>query len=69
MPPSVAQGSADNFLPTQLNPEALKAACDAQGVPLTLRYHEGYDHCYYFIATFMADHFAHHAKYLAPDCS
>jgi len=69
----VDQGSADNFLPTQLNPEALKAACDAQGVPLTLRYHEGYDHSYYFIATFMADHFAHHAKYIAAsfvaDCS
>lgn len=66
---SVSAGSADNFLSGQLNPEALKDACAAQGVPLTLRYHDGYDHSYYFIATFMGDHFAHHAKYMSVDCS
>ncbi|KAF1063017.1 S-formylglutathione hydrolase [Burkholderia gladioli] len=60
----VDQGLADQFLPTQLNPEVFEAACREAGQPLTLRRHEGYDHGYYFISTFIADHLAHHAKTL-----
>lgn len=61
----VDQGDADQFLGEQLRPELLAAACDAAGIPLTLRIQPGYDHSYYFIATFMADHLAWHAKRLA----
>lgn len=60
----VDQGLADPFLTTQLQPERFAQACAAASVPLTLRQHEGYDHSYYFIATFIGDHIAHHAKYL-----
>ena len=60
----VDQGLADKFLPIQLFPEALEAACQAVGQALTLRRHADYDHGYYFIATFMGDHLAHHAKTL-----
>jgi S-formylglutathione hydrolase len=60
----IDQGLADKFLTEQLKPELFEAACLAAGQPLTLRRHEGYDHGYYFIATFMADHIAHHAKAL-----
>ncbi|MGK8889667.1 S-formylglutathione hydrolase [Burkholderia gladioli] len=60
----VDQGLADQFLPTQLNPEVFEAACREAEQPLTLRRHEGYDHGYYFISTFIADHLAHHAKTL-----
>ncbi|WP_420956695.1 S-formylglutathione hydrolase [Burkholderia gladioli] len=60
----VDQGLADQFLPTQLNPEVFEAACREAGQPLTLRRHEGYDHGYYFISTFIADHLAHHARTL-----
>jgi S-formylglutathione hydrolase len=62
----VDQGLADKFLPTQLHPEQLEAACAQVGQPLTLRRHEGYDHGYYFIQSFVADHLAHHAKVLLP---
>lgn len=61
----VDQGLADSFLPTQLNPERLEQVCAAAGQPLSLRRHEGYDHGYYFISTFMADHLAHHAGQLS----
>jgi S-formylglutathione hydrolase len=69
MPPYPAgilidQGLADKFLPTQLHPEAFEAACAKVGQPLTLRRHEGYDHGYYFIQSFVADHLAHHAAAL-----
>lgn len=57
----VDQGEADSFLSEQLRPELLKAACDDASIPLTLRMHPGYDHSYYFISTFMADHVAWHA--------
>jgi len=57
----VDQGDADNFLTEQLKPDLLRAACDAASIPLTLRMHAGYDHSYYFISTFMADHIAWHA--------
>ncbi|NVH77411.1 S-formylglutathione hydrolase [Paraburkholderia sp. JPY432] len=60
----VDQGLADQFLPTQLNPDVFEAACKAAGQPLTLQRHEGYDHGYYFISTFIEDHLAHHAKVL-----
>lgn len=61
----VDQGEADEFLATQLRPELLEAACAAAAHPLTLRRQAGYDHSYYFIATFVADHFDHHARALA----
>jgi S-formylglutathione hydrolase len=48
----------------QLCPELLQAVCEAAGHPLTLRMQPGYDHSYYFIATFLGDHFEHHAQYL-----
>lgn len=60
----IDQGLADKFLATQLHPETFEAACAEVGQPLTLRRHAGYDHGYYFIATFMADHLAHHAVWL-----
>ena len=60
----IDQGLADKFLAEQLHPELFEAACQAVGQPLTLRRHAGYDHGYYFIASFMADHLAHHAAQL-----
>jgi S-formylglutathione hydrolase len=60
LPLLVDQGDADEFLATQLRTELLQKACEAVGHPLTLRMQPGYGHSYYFIATFMADHFAHH---------
>ena len=60
----IDQGLADKFLPTQLHPHLFEAACAKAGQPLTLRQHAGYDHGYYFISTFMADHLAHHAQTL-----
>lgn len=62
----IDQGLADKFLPGQLHPDLFEAACAAVGQPLTLRRHAGYDHGYYFIATFMADHLTHHARQLMP---
>ena len=61
----VDQGDADNFLAEQLDPTAFRAACETAGVDLTYRMQPGYDHSYYFISTFMADHIAWHAKRLA----
>ena len=60
----VDEGGADNFLAEQLNPELLSTACERAGIPLTLRTHPGYDHSYYFISTFMADHVRWHAERL-----
>ena len=57
----IDQGLDDRFLAEQLHPHHFEAACAAVGQPLTLRRHAGYDHGYYFIATFVADHLAHHA--------
>ena len=65
LPLLVDQGDADEFLAEHLKPELLQAACDKAGHPLTLRMQPGYDHSYYFIATFMGDHVAHHAKSLS----
>ena len=60
----VDQGTSDQFLEKELKPEFLEEACKKSGIPLTLRQQPGYDHSYYFIATFMGDHIAHHAKLL-----
>ncbi|WP_086733620.1 S-formylglutathione hydrolase [Erythrobacter colymbi] len=60
----VDQGSADNFLDSQLRTPLLEAACAAAGIPATIRMQEGYDHSYFFISTFMAEHVAWHAERL-----
>ncbi|KKW69346.1 S-formylglutathione hydrolase [Lampropedia cohaerens] len=65
LPLLVDQGEADEFLAEQLRPQLLQAACEAAGHPITLRMQPGYDHSYYFIASFMEDHFAHHAAAFA----
>ncbi len=57
----IDQGTADKFLAEQLLPEVFEEACIAVKQPLTLRYQDGYDHSYYFIASFIADHIRHHA--------
>ena len=64
LPLLVDQGEADEFLGEQLKPELLRAACDAAGHPLRLRMRPGYDHSYYFIASFIGEHVAHHAAAL-----
>ncbi|HWH16947.1 MAG TPA: S-formylglutathione hydrolase [Allosphingosinicella sp.] len=61
----VDQGEADGFLAEQLRPQLLEEACAAAGIPLTLRMQPGYDHSYYFISTFMADHLRWHAERLS----
>ena len=58
------QGTADPFLETQLRPADLAAAAEAAGHPLELRLQEGYDHSYFFIASFIDDHLRHHAAAL-----
>jgi S-formylglutathione hydrolase len=60
----VDQGTHDKFLEEQLRPEVLSAAASAAGQALTLRMQPGYDHSYYFIATFIEDHLRHHAAQL-----
>jgi S-formylglutathione hydrolase len=60
----VDQGTEDQFLAEQLRPEMLEAACKAAGIKLTLRMQEGYDHSYYFISSFLAEHIAWHAAAL-----
>lgn len=60
----IDQGLADDFLEAQLHPEIFEAACRDAGQPLTMRRHAGYDHGYYFVSTFVADHVAFHAAAL-----
>jgi S-formylglutathione hydrolase len=60
----IDQGLADKFLAEQLYPEVFEAACKTAAQPLQLRRHAGYDHGYYFIATFMEDHIRFHAGQL-----
>ena len=60
----VDQGSDDPFLTEQLKPETLERACADAGIDLTLRMQPGYDHSYYFVSTFMADHVRWHAERL-----
>jgi S-formylglutathione hydrolase len=62
----VDQGSADAFLDEQLKPELLEAACAEAGILLTLRKQHGYDHSYFFIASFIDDHLRWHAERLRP---
>ncbi|WP_372965007.1 S-formylglutathione hydrolase [Marinobacter sp.] len=64
VPALVDQGEADNFLAEQLKPEALEAAALKSGYPLEMNRHEGYDHSYYFIASFIEQHLRFHANYL-----
>jgi S-formylglutathione hydrolase len=61
----VDMGDADPFLEKELRPELLERACAEAGIPLTLRLEPGYDHSYYFISTFMADHLRWHAERLS----
>ena len=60
----VEQGAADSFLQEQLKPDLLQAACDKAGVALTLNLREGYDHSYYFIASFIEAHLRFHCDNL-----
>jgi S-formylglutathione hydrolase len=64
LPVLVDQGQADEFLDAQLQPWRLKDAADAAGYPVYLRMQPGYDHSYYFIASFIGEHIAHHATAL-----
>ena len=64
LPLLVDQGDADEFLQGQLKPELLQAAAAEAGHPLTLRLQPGYDHSYYFIASFIGEHLAFHAQQL-----
>lgn len=60
----IDQGTADRFLNTELQPERFVEACRQSGTEVELRTHEGYDHGYYFISTFIEDHLRHHAEHL-----
>ncbi|MBO1518398.1 S-formylglutathione hydrolase [Oceanisphaera pacifica] len=64
LPILVDQGEADNFLTEQLKPQTLVAAAKQTNADLTLRMQQGYDHSYYFIASFIEDHLRFHAKHL-----
>ena len=64
LPLLVEQGGDDEFLDPQLRPQLLQHACEQAGHPLQLRIRPGYDHSYYFIASFIGEHIAHHAKAL-----
>ena len=61
----IDQGTADNFLDEQLKTHLLDDACRKVDMPATIRMQEGYDHSYFFISTFMADHIAWHAERLS----
>ena len=61
LPLLVDQGGGDEFMETQLKPELLRAACEKTGQPLDLHIRDGYDHSYYFIASFIGEHIAYHA--------
>ena len=60
----IDQGDADPFLSEQLKPDLLVAACEASGQKIMLRMQPGYDHSYFFMASFIADHVAFHARRL-----
>ncbi len=64
VPAKVDQGGADDFLTEQLRPETLVAAAEVSGYPLALNIHQGYDHSYYFISSFIEEHLRFHAQYL-----
>ena len=60
----IDQGQDDEFLDNQLKPRLLEEVCKLANYPLTLRFHSGYDHSYFFIASFINDHIKHHQKFL-----
>ena len=60
----VDQGLADQFLEQELHPQLFEQACSDAGIDLQVRRHDGYDHGYYFISTFMDDHLRHHTAIL-----
>lgn len=64
LPLRVDQGLDDEFIHSGLRPDLLEAACAAAGHPLDLRRHAGYDHSYYFVASFIGEHIAYHAEAL-----
>jgi S-formylglutathione hydrolase len=64
LPLWVDQGAGDEFLESQLQPQRLQAACDAVGHPMELKLRPGYDHSYYFIASFIGEHVVRHAQAL-----
>ncbi len=66
LPMLVDQGDADDFLASQLQPHLLREACAAAGVPLRLNLRSGFDHSYYFIASFIHEHLRFHAAHLKP---
>ena len=63
-PVRIEQGTADQFLDERLRPDLFEEACAAAGQSLDLRMREGYDHGYYFVASFMEEHISHHADAL-----
>lgn len=65
LPMLIDQGTADEFLAEQLKPELLETVAKQVDYPLTLRLQDGYDHSYYFITSFIGEHFDFHAKFLA----
>jgi S-formylglutathione hydrolase len=65
VPALVDQGEADGFLEEQLKPQTLEAAAKARDQPLVVNRRDGYDHSYYFIASFIEDHLHFHAKHLS----
>ncbi|MFA0811693.1 S-formylglutathione hydrolase [Microbulbifer epialgicus] len=64
LPLLISQGDKDEFLEDQLRPEALQLAAEACGYPIRLEHHAGYDHSYYFIASFIEEHLRFHADFL-----
>lgn len=67
LPIKVDQGSTDEFIESQLHPEALVKAAQQSGASLEFNMHTGYDHSYYFISTFIDQHLAFHAKHLVEE--
>ena len=67
LPMLVDQGTADDFLEEHLQPELLKQACDTAGYPAEIRLQSGYDHSYFFIASFIGEHIAFHRRHLGSD--
>ena len=65
LPLLVDQGEQDSFLAEQLKPQALQRVAEAVGHPLELRLQPGYDHSYFFVASFIDDHLRHHAAALS----
>jgi len=65
LPTRVDQGEGDNFLQEQLKPDTLQSAAELSGYPLELTLHEGYDHSYYFISSFIEAHLRFHQQYLS----